>query len=84
MRRKTYTEEYNQAWKLWPGRWQAENDRIVKVGKREAFLEWEKLTLEERNSIIQILKSGVVKRAGTQYLPDFHRWLKKGRYDDFF
>lgn len=78
-----YSEEFNKFWKLWPGRWQPESNRYVKVGKYEAWLEWRRLSKEDQKSVSIIVKSGRIKDAGTRYLPDACRWLKRRRFDDF-
>ena len=78
-----YPADFNEFWKAWPGRWQAENNKCVKVGKYEAWLEWKGLDKEEQTEILAIAKSGRIKSRGTQYLPDACRWLKKRRFDDF-
>ncbi len=83
MTKNRYTDDFNQFWKAWPGRWKPEDNRYVKVGKYEAWLEWKTIDKEEQAEILAIVKSGRVKKAGTQYLPDACRWLKKRRYDDF-
>ena len=76
-----YTDEYNEFWRKWPGRWQPETDRYKKVGKYEAFLEWRELSETDRKNIIKIVSK--VKAKGTQYLPDAHRWLKRRMWDDY-
>lgn len=83
MDRKEYTDEFEQFWKAWPGRWDAKNDSIRKVGKHDAYVEWLKIPAARRKAILEVVVSGKVKRAGTQYLQDAHRWLKHKRFDDF-
>lgn len=83
MKRIEYTDEFQLFWRLWPGRWRPESDTVIKVGKYEAFKVWQKLSTEEWDEIIALLKSGKVKQAGTQYLPDAHRWLNNRRWEDF-
>ena len=78
-RRIEYTEEFKLFWRLWPGRWKPDSETPTKVGKREAFKEWQEISKEEQSEITALLKTGKVKRAGTQYLPDAHRWLRTGR-----
>lgn len=76
-----YTEQFKTFWKAWPGRWQPEQDKSIKVGKYDAFLEWKLLKDEEKQEIMKVLPK--VKRVGTQYLPDASRWLKRKRWHDF-
>jgi len=78
-----FSEEFKEFWKFWPGRWKAESDKTVKVGKYDAWLEWKRLSKETQDLILKIVKSGIVKKRGTQFLPDAHRWLKKKRWYDF-
>jgi len=83
MSKKPYTDDFNLFWKLWPGRFRPEENRYVKVGKREAWDEWEKLDEEDQAEILTVAKSGRIKSRGTQYLPDAVRWLKRKRWDDY-
>jgi len=76
-----YPEDFEIFWKAWPGRWKPETDRSVKIGKYDAFLEWKHLKDEEKKEIMSVLPK--VKPAGTQYLPDACRWLKRKRWHDF-
>lgn len=78
-----YTEDFLEFWKAWPGRWRKEEDRVIKVGKWEAFEEWRRLKADDKAIILKLVVSGRVKRAGTAILPDACRWLKKRRWHDF-
>ena len=78
-----YTADFNEFWRAWPGRFQPENNKYAKNGKRKAFVEWKRIPDDEQKEIIDIVKSGRVKARGTQFLPDAYRWLKEGYYDDF-
>lgn len=78
-----YTPEYNEAWELWPGRWNGKTRKIAKPNKRLGFVQWQQLSQEERDDILVLLKTHKVKDAGTQYLKDFFRWLRDGGFDDF-
>lgn len=76
-----YPEDFEIFWRAWPGRWRPEDDKSIKVGKYDAFLEWKHLTEAEKKDIMFVLPK--VKYAGTQYLPDACRWLKRKRWHDF-
>ena len=78
-----YTEDYERFWKGWPGRWKPETHRPTKVGKYEAWLEWKRLSVQDKAVAIKVVESGRVKDAGTQYLPDASRWLHRRRWEDF-
>lgn len=76
-----YPEDFERFWTAWPGRWRPEQDRSIKVGKYDTSLEWKYLKDNEKTEIMSVLVK--VKRAGTQYLPDAARWLKRKRWHDF-
>lgn len=76
-----YTDEFEKFWRGWPGRWNKESQKIIKVGKYQAAKAWERLSESDKQYIIKILPR--VKAAGTQYLPDAFRWLEKHRWEDF-
>lgn len=78
-----FTDDFSEFWKLWPGRWNKETGKTTKVGKYQAGLRWAKLSAETKSFILRLLKSGRIKAAGTQYLPDAFRWLDKHRWEDF-
>lgn len=80
--RTKYPEDFQEAWKAWPGRWREEGT-IRKVGKAEAYDIWLSMDAEDREDAKSVIVSGKVKRAGTQFLKDFHRWLKLRRWEDF-
>lgn len=75
---KEYTEEFKYFWKQWKGRWNKEDDTYTKVGKREAFAEWEKLSLDDKR-----WAAAVADRTKGEYTPDACRWLKHRRFEDF-
>lgn len=52
-----------------------------KVGKRDAYGIWKKMDSEDRQDAVSVLPK--VKRTGTKYLPDCHRWLKRRMWEDF-
>ena len=79
----TYPDKFNQFWKLWPGRWRQDSDKIYKVGRDLAFQRWKRLSQETRNFLLELMKSGRVKDAGTQFLPDCWRWLRDKKWADF-
>lgn len=78
-----YSEDFERFWTAWPGRWRPEDRVYIKVGKYEASLEWKLLSKDDHRDIVRIVESGKVKRAGTIYLPDACRWLKRKRWHDF-
>lgn len=77
-----YSEDYEKVWKAWPGRWR-EDGPARKVGKLEGYEEWRTMDAEDREDATHAICSGKVQRAGTQFLKDFHRWLKLRRWEDF-
>ena len=77
------TNDFNEFWKLWPGRWNKDSGKTIKVGKYQAGQRWDKLSEPTKQRIIGLLKSERIKDAGTQYLPDAFRWLEKHRWEDF-
>lgn len=80
--RTKYTEDYEKIWRNWPGRWR-EGSKPKKVGKAEGFEVWKVMDTEDQRDASTVVVSGKVKNAGTQYLPDFHRWLRYRRWEDF-
>lgn len=52
-----------------------------KVGKRDAYEIWKKMDTEDRRDANGVLPK--VRNAGTKYLPDAHRWLKRRLWEDF-
>ncbi len=76
--RYKYTPEYEMFWKKFKGRWNREADKYIKVGKYEAFLEWQKLELDEQYKAVK-----VAHKPSGQYVPDCCRWLKNKRFDDY-
>ncbi len=82
MPRTNYAEDYQEFWRNWPGRWR-DGSSPKKVGKAEAYDIWKSLDTEDRQDALLAVKSGKVKRAGTQYLPDAVRWLRRRLWEDF-
>lgn len=90
--RTKYTPRFEQLWKKhWPGRWRDGNSP-KKVGKADAYAVWRgidrcnngaQMDEEDREDAYKVLESGKVKNAGTQYLPDFCRWLKRRLWEDY-
>ena len=76
MRRKRYDDDFEQFWKKWKGRWNGE--KYVKVGKFEAWEEWQRLDDDEKEQAI-----AVANRVSGKYAPDAMRWLKRKRFDDY-
>lgn len=73
-----YTPEFESFWKKFKGRWSADKDCYVKVGKHDAFLEWQKLSVEDQRKAWK-----VAGKVSGKYTPDACRWLKNRRFDDF-
>ena len=69
-------------WRKWPGRWRDGNSP-KKVGKAEAYEIWLTMDAEDRKDAAGAVVSGKVKNAGTQYLPDAIRWLRRRLWEDF-
>ncbi len=80
--RTKYPQQFDELWKAWPGRWR-EDGPTRKVGKSEAYEIWRDMDAEDKRDAATVVISGKVKRAGTQFLKDFHRWLKLRRWEDF-
>ena len=90
--RTKYSQDFELLWKkLWPGRWRDGNSP-KKVGKADAYAVWRgidrcnngtQMDDEDRNDALGVIKSGEVKDAGTQYLPDLQRWLKRRLWEDY-
>lgn len=73
-----YSEEFELFWKKFKGRWKPETDEYVKVGKYDAFQEWQKLTVDEQRRAWT-----AADRVKGEYVPDACRWLKRKLFDDF-
>ena len=80
--RTKYSEDFQVFWRSWPGRWRDGNSP-KKVGKAEAYEIWLTMDAEDRQDAISVVVSGKVKNAGTQYLPDALRWLRRRLWEDF-
>lgn len=79
MTKNRYTDDFLEFWVKYPSRWNRDSDTFYKVGKREAMDEWKKLNPEEKEQALLAVRH---LRRG-QYVLDAHRWLKKGRFDDY-
>ena len=75
---KRYDDTYETFWRKFKGRWNAEKGLYVKVGKYEGWLEWKRLTVEEKEQAL-----AVASKTGGKYTPDVNRWLKRKLFDDF-
>lgn len=77
-KRKTnvYTPEFETFWKKFKGRWDGDRG-YVKVGKWEAFSEWQKLTEAEQDRA-----TATAGDVTGKYVPDACRWLKRKLFDD--
>ena len=78
-----YSDEFQQFWKAWPGRYNSDSQQTIKVGKYQAYAEWQRLSADDKETVMQLVKSGRLKSRGTKYLPDAYRWLNKRRWEDF-
>ena len=76
--KKNYSDSFEIFWKNFKGRWSVDKGTYVKVGKFEAFEEWQKLTPDEQKHA-----TAAADRAGGKYTPDACRWLKRKLFDDF-
>ncbi len=70
-----YTEQFEQFWKLYPGRTN-KSGRIIKQDKLGAFREWQKLTDNERKMAMS------AHPAQGKYTPDARKWLYHNRWED--
>ena len=81
-----YTDEFMIFWRLFPGRYhEAGRPRVGggqehywKIGKRKAMEQWAELTNYQKKWAMYSVK---FMRKG-KYVPDPHRWLKDGKYED--
>ena len=81
-----YTEEFMLFWKAFPGRYHEAGrpkadggyENYWKIGKRKAMAEWSKLSDYQKKWAMYSVK---FMRKG-KYVPDPHRWLKHGNYED--
>ncbi len=79
IRLEEYGAQFIQFWIDYPKRWIKSSNRYVKIGKHDAWLEWQRLTAQERE-----LSAAAVKREKQgEFVPDAHRWLKHKRFNDF-
>ena len=80
--RTKYSQDFEMFWRNWPGRWRDGNSP-KKVGKAETYVLWLTMDAEDRQDATSVVVSGKVKNAGTQYLPDALRWLRRRLWEDF-
>ena len=81
-----YTEEFMLFWKAFPGRYHEAGrpkagggyENYWKIGKRKAMEEWIRLSDYQKKWAMYSVK---FMRKG-KYVPDPHRWLKDGKYED--
>ena len=78
MARKRYDDQFEDFWKKFKGRWNPDKGTYTKVGKYEAWQEWQHLDDDEKQHAI-----AVAGRVSGKYVPDACRWLKKKRFDDY-
>jgi len=73
-----YTDAFESFWKKFKGRWNPEKDNYVKVRKWEAFVEWQKLCIEDQRKAW-----ATADKVSGKYVPDACRWLKNRLFDNF-
>ena len=81
-----YTPEFIKLWQAYPGRYHDAGrpkagggyEYYWKIGKRKAMEEWSKLTDYQKQWVMYAVR--FMKRG--KYVPDLHRWLKDGKYED--
>ena len=73
-----YTPEFEEFWKKWKGRWNKEKDVYIKVRKRQAFEDWQKLSVEEQRKAWR-----AADKVSGEFTPDANRWLKESMFDDY-
>ncbi len=73
-----YDAPFEYFWKQFKGRWDGDKGKYVKVGKFEAWREWQKLTLEQQRKA-----AAAADKVTGKYTPDACRWLKRKMFDDF-
>ncbi len=78
MTRTKYDEDFERFWANFKGRWDADKEVYMKVGKCDAQQAWRILDEDEKEHAI-----AVAHRAGGKYVPDACRWLKRKLFDDF-
>lgn len=82
----TYTEDFLEFWKKYPGRYHETGrpkadggyEHYWKINKRKAMGEWRKLTDYQKKWAMYSVK---FMRPG-KYVPDPFRWLRDGQYED--
>ena len=75
---KEYTDEFEKFWKRWKGRWNPEKSKYIKVGKHNAFLVWEKLTIDDQRQAWW-----AADKVSGKYVPVAERWLRDRKFDDY-
>lgn len=78
-----YTDDFEQFWAAWPGRYNPDTQLHEKRGKHEAFIVWGTVPEPDRQVILKLVKSGRVKAGGTRFLLDAWKWLAKKRWEDY-
>ena len=73
-----YNELFEKFWKAFKGRWNPDRGIYIKVGKYEAWQEWQKLTEQDKARAI-----AGASRVGGKFTPDAKRWLKEKMFDDY-
>lgn len=76
---RQYTPEFEVFWRIWPGRWIAEQGYYKKCGKYNALLVWLALPVEDQRKAVLAAK----KLKDNKFTPDAERWLRDRKFDDF-
>lgn len=82
-RNSDYTEDFEEFWSKFVGRWNVEKGRCFKGGKHDAWKAWisrgvDKLSQADKDNAIKF-----AHRTGQKYVKDACRWLKGKRWTDY-
>ncbi len=78
--RAKYTEEFENFWGLYPPRLH-DGGPPVKVGKRNAFMVWQRMTKDDRK--LAFLGVKFLPRSGSKWVKDCFRWLRDAGWEDY-
>lgn len=78
-RKPEYSPEFERFWKVYPPRWIKSSNSKVKVGKADAWVEWQKLDEDDKKQCWYAVKK---LRCG-EGIKDLHRWLHHRNFEDF-
>jgi hypothetical protein len=82
-----YTKEFKAFWQIYPPRYHEAGrpkvgggyEHYWKIGKRLAMKQWKALTAYQKRWAmysVQFMRKG-------KYVPDAHRWLRDGKFEDW-